>query len=53
VIAWLLASFIVLHIYLSTTGHSVLGSIQAMVDGWEMVEIHHSDDYGQTEGGIQ
>ena len=39
-IAWLFAAFIVLHIYLSTTGHTVFGSIQAMIDGWEMVEVH-------------
>jgi thiosulfate reductase cytochrome b subunit len=52
-IAWLFASFIVLHIYLSTTGHSVLGNIQAMVDGWEMVEVHHSSDQSLTEGEIR
>ena len=37
-IAWLFASFIVLHIYLTTTGHTPLANIQAMTVGWEEVE---------------
>lgn len=39
-IAWLFASFIVLHIYLTTTGHTPLAGIQAMIDGWDEVEVH-------------
>jgi thiosulfate reductase cytochrome b subunit len=38
-IAWLLASFIIMHVYLTTTGHKPLGGIQAMVDGWDEVEV--------------
>lgn len=38
--AWLFAAFIVLHVYLTTTGHRPLTAIQAMVDGWDEVEKH-------------
>lgn len=37
-IAWLFASFIVAHVYLTTTGHEPLASINAMINGWEEVE---------------
>ena len=39
-IAWLFSSFVVLHVYLTTTGLRPLTSIQAMVQGWEEIEIH-------------
>ena len=39
-IAWTFAAFIVGHVYLTTTGHQPLTAIQAMVTGWENVEIH-------------
>lgn len=37
-VAWLFASFVVLHIYLTTTGHTPLENIKAMTVGWEEVE---------------
>ncbi len=37
-VAWLFVSFIVLHIYLTTTGHTPLGNIRAMTVGWDEVE---------------
>lgn len=40
-IAWLFAAFIVMHVYLTTTGHTPLASIQAMIMGWDEVEVHH------------
>ncbi|MEA3438880.1 MAG: cytochrome b/b6 domain-containing protein [Chloroflexota bacterium] len=39
-IAWLFASFIVLHVYLTTTGPKPLTGINAMITGWENMEIH-------------
>jgi thiosulfate reductase cytochrome b subunit len=39
-IAWLFASFIVLHVYLTTTGPTPLSSIRGMVMGWDDVEAH-------------
>jgi len=44
-ISWLLAAFVVMHVYLSTTGHSPLALIQAMMLGWEDVEVHDSQPH--------
>jgi thiosulfate reductase cytochrome b subunit len=43
-IAWLFASFIVAHVYLTTTGPTPLASIKAMMVGWDDIEVHQSDD---------
>lgn len=48
-IAWLLATFIVVHIYLTTTGDKVLGGIEAMVTGWEQVEVPHSEQHHNAD----
>ncbi len=50
-VAWLFASFIVAHVYLTTTGVTVFDDIQAMVTGWEQVEVHHDDEAGQGQAG--
>jgi thiosulfate reductase cytochrome b subunit len=39
-IAWLFASFIVAHVYLTTTGPKPFASIKAMMVGWDDVEVH-------------
>lgn len=36
--AFCLLSFVVAHIYLTTTGHKVTSNIKAMITGWEEVE---------------
>lgn len=47
-IAWLFAAFIVAHVYLTTTsGHTPTAAIQAMVTGWEEVEV--GDHAGEPE----
>jgi thiosulfate reductase cytochrome b subunit len=38
--AWFFATFIVGHIYLTTTGHTPLEGIRAMVTGVEEIEDH-------------
>ena len=38
-IAWLFGAFIVLHVYLTTTGQTPVSSIEAMITGWEDVEV--------------
>jgi thiosulfate reductase cytochrome b subunit len=38
ILAWLFASFIVLHVYLTTTGHTAVSSLEAMITGWEELE---------------
>jgi thiosulfate reductase cytochrome b subunit len=37
-IAWLFAAFIVMHVYLTTTGHTPTAAIKAMMLGWDEVE---------------
>jgi thiosulfate reductase cytochrome b subunit len=39
-VAWTFASFIVAHVYLTTTGHEPLAGIKAMMIGWDEVEDH-------------
>lgn len=46
-IAWLFATFIVAHVYLTTTSHEPLAGIKAMMLGWDEVETH--DSHGQKE----
>jgi thiosulfate reductase cytochrome b subunit len=48
-VAWLFAAFIVLHVYLTTTGHTPLANIQSMMLGWDEVEVHHQATQ-QSEG---
>ncbi len=47
-IAWLLATFIVLHVYMTTTGHTPLANIQAMMLGWDEVEVHSAGNSQTT-----
>ncbi|HLP60535.1 MAG TPA: cytochrome b/b6 domain-containing protein, partial [Candidatus Deferrimicrobium sp.] len=35
---WLFLSFLVVHIYLTTTGHTVLSNVRAMITGYDEVE---------------
>jgi len=46
-VAWLFASFIVVHVYLTTTGATPLEAIRGMVTGYEEVEVH---DKGKGDG---
>ncbi len=39
-VSWLFASFIILHVYLTTTGHEPLAGIKGMIMGWDEVEVH-------------
>jgi thiosulfate reductase cytochrome b subunit len=39
-VAWLLASFVVAHVYLTTTGVTPAADIRAMITGWEDMEVH-------------
>ncbi len=49
--AWLFASFIVLHVYLTTTGHKPLTGIEAMITGWEDMETDDPEAANQTPEG--
>jgi len=39
-LSWTFASFIVLHVYLTTTGHAPLAGIKSMMMGWDELEVH-------------
>jgi thiosulfate reductase cytochrome b subunit len=43
-IAWLFASFVVMHVYLTTTGPTPLANIKAMMIGWDEIEVHRGDE---------
>jgi len=51
--AWLFASFIVLHVYLTTTGYKPLTGIEAMITGWEDMETHNPEAGDQNPEGEQ
>jgi len=37
-LAWAFGAFIVMHVYLTTTGHTPTAGIKAMIEGWDEVE---------------
>lgn len=39
-VAWAFSAFIVMHIYLTTTGETPLSGIKSMISGWEDMEEH-------------
>jgi len=43
-VAWLFGAFIVVHVYMTTTGATPLESIRAMVTGYEEVEEHEGHE---------
>ncbi len=49
-VAWLLAAFVVMHVYLATTGHTPTALIEAMITGWEEVEVHPAQAAPATAG---
>jgi thiosulfate reductase cytochrome b subunit len=36
--AFAIFSFIIVHVYMTTTGHSLTAHIRAMISGWEEIE---------------
>lgn len=43
-VAWTFAAFIVMHVYLTTTAHTPLAGIRAMIVGWDELEIHTENE---------
>ncbi|HXF86088.1 MAG TPA: cytochrome b/b6 domain-containing protein [Anaerolineales bacterium] len=39
-VAWMFGTFILVHIYMTTTGTTPLEAMRAMITGWEEVEVH-------------
>ncbi len=52
-VAWAFASFIVLHVYLTTTGHTPLANIKAMMLGWDEVETGSHTSEAHTAPGAE
>jgi thiosulfate reductase cytochrome b subunit len=50
-VAWAFAAFIVMHIYLTTTGHSPTAGIKSMIVGWDDVEKHTGDPVADKPQG--
>lgn len=42
--AFLMLSFLIIHVYLATTGHTPLAHIKAMITGWEGVPSEQSEE---------
>lgn len=42
-VAWSFISFIVAHVYLTTTGHTPMAGVKSMIVGWDEVEVHSSE----------
>ena len=47
-VAWLFGTFILVHVYMSTTGATPLEAFRAMVTGYEEVEVHEKKKSGKT-----
>jgi len=47
--AWLFSTFVVMHVYLTTTSHKPLAGIRAMMMGWEDVEVHVLEEKLEAE----
>ena len=48
-IAWTFATFIVGHVYMTTTGATPLEAMRAMVTGYEEVEVHREEESKEEE----
>lgn len=42
--AWFFAAFVIMHVYLTTTGHTPMAGIRAMITGWDEVEKHQIEE---------
>ena len=49
-IAWLFATFILVHVYMTTTGTTPVEATKAMITGYEDVEVHEHEQEEKKEG---
>jgi len=55
-VAWAFAAFIIMHVYLTTTGHTPTAGIKSMIEGWDHVEKNgdgHKLDTGNPQGDLK
>jgi len=51
-LAWLFPAFIMAHVYLTTTGHTPMSDIKAMITGWDEVEVQTTNSItGEPQHG--
>ncbi|MEJ2759494.1 MAG: cytochrome b/b6 domain-containing protein [Anaerolineales bacterium] len=48
-VAWSFVSFVIVHVYMTTTGHTPMAGIKSMMLGWDEVEVLSTSDSDQTE----
>jgi thiosulfate reductase cytochrome b subunit len=48
-ISWSFVAFIILHVYLTTTGHTPMAGIKSMIVGWDEVEVHSPEPESTEE----
>jgi thiosulfate reductase cytochrome b subunit len=41
--SWLFVAFVIMHVYLTTTGRTPLANLRAMINGWEEVDVTHEE----------
>jgi thiosulfate reductase cytochrome b subunit len=51
-IAWTFATFIIVHVYMTTTGATPLEATRAMVTGYEEVEVHKPKEEVKKQGEL-
>jgi len=51
--AFLMVAFLIAHLYLTTTGDTILSNIKAMITGYEELEVHEDKKENQTEQNLQ
>jgi thiosulfate reductase cytochrome b subunit len=49
-VAWTFATFIIGHVYMTTTGATPLEATRAMITGYEEVAVHQHEEEVMTEG---
>ncbi len=45
--SWMFLAFLVVHLYLTTTGHTLTSNIKAMISGWDVEEVPDSAVEGE------
>jgi thiosulfate reductase cytochrome b subunit len=48
-VAWLFAAFIIVHVYMTTTGSTPVEATRAMITGWEEVVVHEAEAKDQGD----
>jgi thiosulfate reductase cytochrome b subunit len=47
-VAWTFAAFVIMHVYLTTTGHTPTAALEGMITGWEEVEVENGNGHQEV-----